>query len=65
MSTKSSTGGEGGKTDEQFTSIPCYECGGRGFFVVPDNGTNLGEETCDVCNGDGQYLADEWGDRPE
>jgi DnaJ-class molecular chaperone len=43
----------------------CEECGGKGFFIVPDNGTNNGEETCDVCWGQGWVMVNEWGDRED
>jgi hypothetical protein len=43
----------------------CEYCGGRGFLIVADNGTNMGEESCDVCLGDGGYMANGWGDRDD
>lgn len=40
----------------------CQECGGIGYHEVPDNGTNYGEEKCDVCNGEGRTLVDQFGE---
>ena len=40
----------------------CPDCNGKGYDIVPDNGTNYGEEVCVVCNGEGRILLDEFGE---
>jgi hypothetical protein len=40
----------------------CDWCGGVGYFSVPDNGTNNGEETCIDCFGEGRKLVDQFGE---
>lgn len=37
----------------------CDHCGGLGFFEVPDNGNNFGEEMCDACHGSGTVLPED------
>lgn len=40
--------------------IDCAYCGGQASIVTYDDGSQVVQETCGVCNGQGQLLTDLW-----
>ena len=56
--------GEGEQMKRKYSWVECEWCWGNGEVEAPDNGTNLGLETCDECGGEGGHWEDEFGNSP-